>query len=71
MIVYVLTKRYYDNSSSVHVCGVTENRAVAQAFQAGGNQDSSMVVEVFKCNLAASLHDGVGAWITPEKPEDL
>lgn len=48
MIIYILTKRYSDNSG-FSVMGATTDRAVAQAFHAGGT-DSDPHSEVYEVN---------------------
>jgi len=48
MILYVLTKRYSDNSG-FYVLGATTDCAVAQAFHAGGT-DSDPHSEVYEVN---------------------
>lgn len=46
MIIYILTKRYSDNSG-FSVMGATTDRAIAQAFHAGGT-DSDPHSEVYQ-----------------------
>lgn len=53
MIVYVLIRRYYDNSG-IHVCGVTTREDIAQAFCAGSEQ-SSAEAEAFKVDTEEPL----------------
>lgn len=60
MIVYILTKRYSDNSA-FEVCGATEDRAVAQAFHAGG-KDADPHSEVYEVNTYSQIRGAFDAY---------
>ena len=65
MIVYILTKCYSDNSA-FYVCGATEDRAVAQAFHAGG-KDADPRSAVYELNT----NDPVRGMFNPDPTENF